>query len=69
MTKEEAKEDTKQAPSLWGGADSKLVLFMYNGGMSGMSISRALRIPYSRVLLWLKQEGVELRKKATPTEE
>ena len=68
MDKQDTKQDTKQAPSLWGGADSKLVLFMHNGGMSGRSISRALRIPYSRVLLWLKQEGVELRKKATPKE-
>jgi transposase-like protein len=68
MDKQETKQETKQASSLWGGADSKLVLFMYNGGMSGLSISRALRIPYSRVLLWLKQEGVELRKKATPKE-
>jgi len=69
VDKEKAKEDTKEATPLPEPPDPKLVLFMHKGGMSGRSISKALRIPYGRVLLWLKQEGVELRKKATPTEE
>jgi len=68
VDKKEAKEETKQAVTPPAPPDSKLVLFMHKGGMSGRSISRALRIPYGRVLLWLKQEGIELRKKATPTE-
>ena len=69
MDKQETKEDTKQAIPQPAPPDSKLVLFMHKGGMSGRSIGKALRIPYGRVLLWLRQEGVQLRKKATPTEE
>jgi len=34
--------------------DPKLVFFMHKGGMSAKSIAAALRIPYSRVLRWIK---------------
>jgi len=48
VNKEEVKKDP--APP-----DPHLVKFMYKGGMSGKSISRALRIPYGRVLRWIKE--------------
>jgi len=48
VNKEEVKKDP--APP-----DPHLVKFMHKGGMSGKSISRALRIPYSRVLRWIKE--------------
>ena len=51
VSKEEAKKDP--APP-----DPRLVLFMHKGGMSGKSISRALRIPYTRVLRWIKEESL-----------
>ena len=51
VSKEEAKKDP--APP-----DPHLVQFMHKGGMSGKSISRALCIPYTRVLRWIKEESL-----------
>lgn len=57
MSKEEDKKEEQvvKAPPP-APPDPLLVKFMHNGGMSGKSISRALRIPYARVLRWLKEE-------------
>ena len=49
MGNEPVKEDP--AP-----ADPQLVRFMSKGGMSGRSISKALKLPYTKVLRWLKEE-------------